>query len=207
MSSSPTSLDPIVIPLIIGETVLDVACGYGRWSHLIQSNFWEAGLNQPPTIDGFDVFQPNVDYCKNKGSYRHVWHKELPSPIDGKWDTVLACEMIEHIEQGKVEKVFNMLENAANKRIIFSTPNWPAFRPGKNSIVRYNDYEAHLSYVSRNFFLQRGYKVIGAGFGNPHNLFTNGLWKVSPKFASSLSSISRMFPILATCTVAYKDFA
>ena len=48
MSSSPSYLDPIILPLIIGESVLDVGCGYGRWGNLIQSNFWEAGLSSPP---------------------------------------------------------------------------------------------------------------------------------------------------------------
>ena len=72
MSSSPTFLDPVIIPLIVGETVLDVACGYGRWGNLIQSNFWEAGLNKPPEVDGFDGFLPNVEFCSNKNCYRKV---------------------------------------------------------------------------------------------------------------------------------------
>jgi 2-polyprenyl-3-methyl-5-hydroxy-6-metoxy-1,4-benzoquinol methylase len=152
MGSSPTFLDPIIIPLITGETVLDVACGYGRWCHLIQSNYWEAGLEQPPVIDGLDAFQANVDYCKQQNCYHQIWQQKLPSPLNGRWNTVLACEMIEHIEQERVEEVVDILESVANKRIIFSTPNWPAFRPGEDTIVGYNDYEAHLSYVSHNLF-------------------------------------------------------
>jgi hypothetical protein len=58
MSSLPSYLDPIILPLIVGETVLDSACGYGRWGNLIQSNFWEAGLSEYPKIDGFDAFCP-----------------------------------------------------------------------------------------------------------------------------------------------------
>jgi SAM-dependent methyltransferase len=206
MSSSPTYLDPIIIPLIMGKTVLDVACGYGRWCHLIQSNFWEAGLKEIPIIDGLDAFESNVEYCKQKNCYRQIWQQKLPSPISGRWDTVLACEIIEHIEQERVEEVINLLEDVATKRIIFSTPNWPAFRPGGDTIIGYNDYEAHLSYVSRDFFRKKGYKVIGGGFGNPDNLLTRGVKKLFPEWSKSLDSIARILPILGNSTVAYKDF-
>ncbi|MGK7876175.1 MAG: hypothetical protein AB4426_23625 [Xenococcaceae cyanobacterium] len=60
MGSSPTYLDPIIIARLVGETVLDVGCGHGRWGHLIQSNFWEAGLTKPPKVDGLDGFLQNV---------------------------------------------------------------------------------------------------------------------------------------------------
>src|SRR5438552_1358311 len=96
MSSSASYLDPVVLPLIVGESVLDVACGYGRWCHLIQSNYWEAGLSQPPVVDGFDAFEPNVAHCRRSGCYRKLWQQTLPSALDGTWDTVLACEVIEH---------------------------------------------------------------------------------------------------------------
>src|SRR5687768_10925265 len=109
MSSSPSFLDPVILPLIIGETVLDVGCGYGRWGFLIRSNFWEAGLAAPPTVDGFDAFEPNVELCARSGSYRRVWHQRMPSPLPGSWDTVLACEIIEHIDQSEVEHVLNVL--------------------------------------------------------------------------------------------------
>src|SRR5579862_8028217 len=151
VSSSPTYLDPVVVPLIVGETVLDVGCGYGRWCNLIQSNFWEANLPRPPEVDGFDAFEANVDYCRRHNSYRRVWQQSMPSPLQNQWDTVLACEVIEHIEQDAVEEAIGILENAAKRRIIVSTPNWPYFRSGGDTIVGYNDHEAHLSYVPRSF--------------------------------------------------------
>ena len=207
MSSSPTYLDPIVIPLITGETVLDVACGYGRWANLIRSNFWEAGLESPPQVDGFDAFENNVTFCRGQGSYRSVWHQKLPGPLEGKWDTVLACEIIEHLPPEHVAEAFEVLEAAANKRVIFSTPNFSNLRGGLDTLCGYNDYEAHLSYVPRTEFLRRGYKVIGAGFGNPESLITRALWKLDPRTVFWFQSLSRLFPSLGHATVAYKDIA
>ncbi len=205
MSSSPTYLDPIIIPLITGETVLDVGCGYGRWSHLIQSNFWEAQLSKAPLVDGFDAFQANVEYCQKQNSYRQVWQQSMPSPLNARWDTVLACEVIEHIAQENIEQVVAILEHAAQRRIIFSTPNWPYYRPGADTIVGYNDHEAHLSYVPRSFFLERGYTLLGAGFGNPRNFPSRLIKKAFAGWAPMLNSVPRVFPSFGESLVAYKD--
>ena len=206
MSSSPTYLDPIVIPLIKGETVLDVGCGYGRWANLIRSNFWEAEMAKPPLVDGFDAFENNVEFCRGQNAYREVWQHLLPEPLSGKWDTVLACEIIEHIPQEQTASAIAALEAVAAKRIIFSTPNFPNYRGGLDTIVGYNEYEAHVSYVSRAEFRRRGYRVVGAGFGNPESLLTRGLWKLDRRTTQWFQSVSRLFPSLGTATVAYKDF-
>jgi 2-polyprenyl-3-methyl-5-hydroxy-6-metoxy-1,4-benzoquinol methylase len=97
MSSSPSFLDPIVLKLLLGESVLDVGCGYGRWGNLIRSNFWESRLPAPPRVDGIDAFAPNVEFCSRQDCYGRVWRHVLPEPIEGQWDTVLACEIIEHV--------------------------------------------------------------------------------------------------------------
>lgn len=203
MSSSPSYLDPVVLPLIVGDSVLDVACGYGRWCHLIQANFWEASLPRPPAIDGFDAFEPNVEYCRRAGCYRKVWQQTLPSALEGSWDTVLACELIEHVPQEDVEAVVELLEHVARRRIIFTTPNFPAFRGGVDTIVGHNEYDAHLSYVSRSFFRSRGYRLRGAGWGNPRNPLVRVTTRL--RLASSLHSVPRAFPALGETIVAVKD--
>lgn len=205
MSSSPTYLDPIVIPLIAGKSVLDVACGYGRWANLIVSNFWEAGLAAPPAIDGFDAFEPNVAFCAAGGSYRHVWHQKLPSALEGRWDTVLACECIEHLPQDHVECVVETLEGVTAKRIIVSTPNQPYYRGGGDTIVGFNAYEAHLSYVPRTFFEDRGYRVIPAGFRKRHRLLQSVVREYLSQDATPSESALQELVRVSPTYVAYKD--
>ncbi len=205
MSSSPLCLDPIVVPLITGETVLDVGCGLGRWGNLIQANYWEAGLEKPPLVDGLDAFEENVKFCSQQPCYRNVLYKILPTPLEGKWDTVVACEIIEHIEQEKVEEFLNNLESAANKRVIISTPNYPCFREGSDTIVGFNDFDAHLSYVPRSYFRDRGYKIVGAGLRKSTKYPGLFIEKLIAPWKPGFESISRLIPIFADSIVAYKD--
>ena len=191
MSSSPTYLDPVIIPLITGESVLDAGCGLGRWGHLIQTNFWEAGLTNPPQVDGFDAFGANVEFCSNAGCYRKIWQQIMPSVLEGAWDTVLACEFIEHLEQGAMARVLDILEGAAKKRIIVTTPNQPSYREGIHTIAGRNEFEAHLSFASKPFLKQRGYRVVSAGLWYPGT----GLRSV----------IRKIFPARGGTLVAYKD--
>ena len=205
MSSSSSYLDPVVLPLLVGETVLDVGCGYGRWGHLIRSNFWEAGLAQPPEVDGIDAFAPNVELCSKGGAYRKVWQHALPAPIAGSWDMVLACEVIEHLPQADVAAAVDALERVALRRIVFTTPNFPAFRGGVDTIVGHNEFDAHRSYVPRSFFLERGYRLLGAGWGNPQNPLVR--YAARARLAPSLHSTVRRLPALAESIVAVKDIA
>jgi 2-polyprenyl-3-methyl-5-hydroxy-6-metoxy-1,4-benzoquinol methylase len=203
MSSSPSYLDPIVLPLLAGGSVLDVGCGVGRWGHLIRANYWEAGLTEPPPVDGVDAFAPNVDACRRGGAYRHVWLQTLPGELNGAWDTVLACEVIEHIAANAVDDVLDEIERVAMHRVILTTPNFPALREGVESTEGFNEFDAHLSYVSRTRLKARGYRVIGAGFGNPrHPVVRLG---VRLRLASSLTSLPRHLPSLGESVVAVKD--
>lgn len=203
MSSSWSYLDPVILPLIAGESVLDVGCGMGRWGALIETNYWEARLNSAPAVDGCDAFEPNVEHCRERGAYRRVWVQTLPSPLDGRWDTVLACELIEHIPQVRVAETLDLLEGAAAKRVIVSTPNSALYRGGSDTPLGFNELEAHVSYVPAELLKRRGYRIYGAGFGryNSRLALRAARWRLR----RSLVSLPYRIPAIAETIVAVKD--
>jgi 2-polyprenyl-3-methyl-5-hydroxy-6-metoxy-1,4-benzoquinol methylase len=203
VSSSWSYLDAVILPLLVGSTVLDVGCGMGRWGALIETNYWEAHLDAPPVVDGCDAFAPNVERCRSRGAYRKVWLQELPSALPGTWDTVLACELIEHVPQQNVVETLDQLEAAAGRRIIVSTPNSPLYRPGGDTPVGFNDFEAHVSYVPRSLFQDRGYRLYGAGFGRYNSLLARRAKRLDVR--ASLTSLPYRLPALAETIVAVKD--
>jgi 2-polyprenyl-3-methyl-5-hydroxy-6-metoxy-1,4-benzoquinol methylase len=205
VSSSWSYLDPVVLPLLVGETVLDAGCGLGRWGALIETNYWEARLPQPPAVDGFDAFEPNVRRCRERGTYRRVWRQEMPSPLTGSWDTVLVCEMIEHVEQSDIDAVLGALEEVALRRIIVTTPNSPLMREGCDTPVGHNAFEAHKSYVPAATFRRRGYRIRGAGFGRYNSRLAIAAKRAGVR--SSLTSVPRRLPAIAETLVAIKDVA
>jgi hypothetical protein len=203
VSSSWSYLDPVILPLIVGESVLDVGCGMGRWAVLIETNYWEARLDAAPVVDGCDSFAPNVDHCRARGAYRRVWEQTMPAALPGQWDTVIATELIEHVPQEEVEPTMSALEAAARRRVIVSTPNSPLLRPGHDTPLGFNPHEAHVSYVPRDLFDRRGYRVYGAGFGryNSRLALLAKRWGIR----SSLTSLTHRLPAIGETIVAVKD--
>jgi SAM-dependent methyltransferase len=203
VSSSWSYLDAAVLPLIVGESVLDVGCGMGRWGALIETNYWEAKLETAPAVDGIDLFDANIEHCQARGAYRRVWKHTVPEPLEGQWDTVLASEILEHLPQEQVEEAVTRLEEAARRRVIFTTPNGPAYRPGHETPLGFNPYEAHVSELRPSFFAERGYVVRGVGFGS----YAGRLAPLAKrlKLRKSLMSSTWRLPRLSETLVAYKD--
>ena len=210
MSSSPAFLDPVVLPLIRGEQILDVACGYGRWGCLLRTNYFDCGLTQPPVVDGLDAFGPNVEYVRKLGVYRKVWQAEIPCPIPrGVYTTILASEVLEHLAVTAVQKALDEFEEAATERVVVTTPNCECLRGGSDTFLGMNEFDHHLSYVSAIELRRRGYRVYGAGFGNPRTLSVKVVVRLLSLFGfrdfSGLYSLSKYWPSLGNLTVAVKD--
>lgn len=212
MSSSASFLDPLVLPLVRGECILDVACGYGRWGCLLRTNYFECGLSKPPVVDGLDAFAPNVEYVKKLGVYRNVWQAELPCELPrGTYHTILASEVLEHLPMDVVEKTLDEFEAAALERVVITTPNWECLRGGSETFLGKNEFDHHLSYISAKRLRERGYRIYGAGLGNPRTLsvkfFVHALRLFGVRDFSPFDSLSKKFPSLGHTIVAVKEQA
>lgn len=190
--------------------MLDVACGFGRWGCLMRSNYFEWGLSKPPIVDAIDAFAPNIDYVKKLNVYRNAWQAELPCKIQpATYTTILASEVLEHLPEKAVEQTLAEFEAAAINRVIVTTPNFECLRGGGDSFVGRNEFDHHLSFVSPAFLRKRGYKIYGAGFGNPRTLglkiVVHTLRLFGVKDFTIFSSLTKNLPSLAHTTVAIKD--
>jgi len=128
-------------------------------------NSWETITRQRPIVVGCDGHLPNVEMARSNGAYADVIHVRFP-PLpfeDGSFDTVLLMEIIEHLPEQQAFELIAEAKRVATKRVIVSTPNYPAFREGHTTITGYNDLDAHLSYITRRQLRALGFRIYGAG--------------------------------------------
>jgi SAM-dependent methyltransferase len=208
MGGSPVILDPVVIPLVQGPKILDVGCGFGKWGYLCTSNYWQTHASvrgSHPEIVGCDGYDANVQMCRDNGCYREVLHVTVP-PLpfeDCSFDSVLLIEIIEHLKEDSAQQLIEEAKRVARHRVILSTPNYPDFREGTNSITGWNALDAHLCYFSRARLRRLGFKIFGCGL-TPGHRYLQGLLRRSGMlrcfddwFRKNFSSLSSFIPAVA----------
>ena len=178
----------------------------------MRTNYFEWGLPNPPEVDGLDAFEDNIKYVEKLGVYRRVWHDVLPCQIPrNTYSTILASEVLEHLPIETVAKVLDEFEASASERIVITTPNWECLRGGVETFLGMNQFDAHLSFVNPSFLKDRGYKVLGAGIGNPRTIQARVLGRclklLRIKDTTTLYSASKYLPSIAHTIVAYKDLS
>jgi SAM-dependent methyltransferase len=168
MGSSPSILDPIVIPLVKGPRILDVGCGFGRWGALLTTNLWEVARSNTANrseIVGCDGYLPNVEESRKNNYYQEVLHLTFP-PLpfhDDSFDTVLLLDVLEHLNAINGKKLIDEAKRVSLQCVILSTPNWSALRDAHNTITGWNPFESHLSYWPRHTLRDLEFKLYGAG--------------------------------------------
>ena len=161
---------------IIGKdikTVLDLGCGDGLFMQsLSYKQNWQ--------ITGVDLYKDYFKRAKERGIYHKLIYGDAIKMVKGlvkqkkKYDLVFCSNLIEHIDKKQGEKLLELVENIAGKRIVFSTPT--GFIHQLEIYLDHNPYQIHKSGWTESDFKKRGYFVFGVGFkplwGEHHHIAT-----------------------------------
>ncbi len=166
--------------------MLDVGCGSGT---LVTLPLGEEGFN----ILGIDLDQTSIDFARIQNIFRNVsFEKKTVEEVEGEYDIVLACEILEHLER-PVEFLKTLSSKLkTNGILILTTPNGYGWSEkegdlvkwlGKNLLIRriinkfkkhsqditLNESDKHLQKFSYelllNIFNDSGLKVVGSKNG------------------------------------------
>src|SRR5262249_47511730 len=198
-----------VIPLVRGERILDLGCGYGHWGHLLLSHY-RAWRPAKIHVVGVDLFPGNVELCRNLGVYDEVVHADVLDYLSGLpgggFDTIIATELIEHLEKPAGATFLDELDRVAKQTIILSTPNFPDLRGGATTMLGFNEWEHHVSQWTAKEFRARGYAICGVNH-KIHKLRVRGsyrLFSVFPALESFARAWAERHPTIALDLLAAK---
>jgi hypothetical protein len=118
-------------------------------------------------------------------------------PIKRKsFDSVLAAEIIEHIEKPLGNLLIEEAERVSRKTVIITAPHFVRRRGGHFCPEGFNQYEQHVSSWSIKELRSKGYRVYGVGF-----LI---LTILSAQLNALLSPLSFLVPRLSAHLIAVK---
>ncbi|MCR4261170.1 MAG: class I SAM-dependent methyltransferase [Candidatus Colwellbacteria bacterium] len=144
----------------VGESksLLDLGCGFPSPIKSFSSRLYSVGV---------DIFKPSIEKSKTDGihnEYRELNVLDAGDEFKEKsFDCVLASDVIEHLSKEDGEKLINIMESLASKRVIIFTPNGFLHQPTHDG----NEYQKHLSGWSVEEMVSRGYRVIGINGWKP----------------------------------------
>lgn len=164
MSTSPLIFDPYVLNNVQGSSFLDIGCGHGKWGYLLKKY---ADPRQPrPHVTGLDLFEPHVLSLRREGIYDEVLVGDAVSlPFaDKSFDSVIACEVLEHLPAEQGPELIRELRRVARLCFVVSTPAFPCLRGGNETLDGFNPHEAHKHIYAYGEFRSLGFtQIIGVG--------------------------------------------
>jgi len=133
------------------KTVLDVGVGYGKWG-LLCREFIEAHADRcfpkdwKSRVDGVEIWERYIEgFPWLRKIYDQIYHGDISKILGsiGKYDMIIAGDIIEHMPKRAAERVLRGLIQRTNKVFLLSIPlgeNWL-----DNKIVDNNPHEKHQS--------------------------------------------------------------
>ena len=138
------------------KTVLDIGIGFGKWG-LLCREFIEAHADRcfpkqwKCRVDGVEIWKRYIEgFPWLQHIYNEVYNGDISKILGsiGKYDMIIAGDIIEHMPRPACERVLRGLVKRAKKVILLSIPlgaNWL-----DNKIVDNNPHEKHQSAWTEN---------------------------------------------------------
>lgn len=142
------------------KTVLDIGCGEGDIMQIISEKKWK--------VTGIDIYADSLKAAKQKGVYSELIKGDLIKVCEKlikekkKYDLVFCSQVIEHITKKDGNRLLELADKLAKKRIYFGTPLGFMHQP--HEFIKGNPHQHHKSGWELEEFTKRGYKVNGVGF-------------------------------------------
>lgn len=143
------------------KTIIDLGCGEGKLIQaLSRGENWE--------VVGVDVDSVSIEKAKVISCYKKLIVADLEKIAKmfikqkKKFDVVLCSQVIEHLSKEKGERLLDLVDKIADKRVVISTPNG-FMEQIEESLATNTSYQQHISRWEVNDFSSRGYKVYGTG--------------------------------------------
>ena len=137
------------------KTLLDVACG-PSWPMKLLRQKYKFDL-----VVGVDLYEPYIENArKEKLHDEYVIHdvRDLPFP-DNSFDTVIALQIVEHLEKDEAWKMVADMERIAKKQVIVATPIGEMYHPDEDG----NELQLHHSHFFPQDFEEKGYRTVKYG--------------------------------------------
>lgn len=142
------------------KTVLDVGCGDGEIMSIIGEKKWK--------VTGIDIFPESLKQAKATGMYKELIKGDLIKECEKlirqkkKYDLVFCSQVIEHITKKDGQKLIELADKLAKKKIYFGTPLGFMHQP--HVFIKGNPHQHHKSGWELEDFRKKGYTVHGVGF-------------------------------------------
>ena len=184
-----------------GETLLDVGCGAESPVRLFSDK-----IKRTVGVDADEISIEQSRRLGIHGEYHRMNMLDIGQRFQPKsFDIVLLSDVIEHLKKEEGQRLLEMAESIARKRVIIFTPNgFLEQRPRDHNI-----YQTHLSGWHPHEMRSRGYRIQGInGLRFLRSEYAEIAWK--PEFfwgkVSLLSQcIATPFPALAFQILCVKD--
>ena len=141
------------------NSLLDCACGYGKWGYLSRVRLSISGKRA--YLVGCDLWLPNIRFCKKHQVYDDVIRCDVRAlPLrDRSFEVVIACEVVEHLSKCDSQEFIVRTQRIPTKRFLITTPNGSWHQDESSG----NEYQRHRSAWSSRELQSLGFDVAGVG--------------------------------------------